>query len=156
MYTRVRIYNRYAREASTSVGLIATCKATKKKNTTTCKWKNKCRARTFLKALADLPLPHLSLHMGTWEEKNFLLFSEKHLAVSNIVHTFAVYYNAITQEHLSEVRDFLLEIRGFLLETQGFLLELRDFLSEVRDDIFEVRSRNRSRSRILTPKIIHT
>ena len=90
------------------------------------------------------------------KKKNFLLFSEKHLAVSNIVHTFAVYYNAITRKHLSEVRDFLLEIRGFLLETQGFLLELRDFLSEVRDDIFEVRSRNRSRSRILTPKIIHT
>lgn len=163
MYTRVRIYNKYAREASTSVGLLATCKATKKKNTTTSKWKNKCRARTFLKALADLPLPHLSLHMGTWEEKNFLLFSEKHLAVSNIVNTFAVYYNAITRKHLSEVRDFLLEIRGFLLgtqgsllETQGFLLELRDFLSEVRDNIFEVRSRNRSRSRILTPKIIHT
>lgn len=153
MYTRVRIYNRYAREASTSLGLLATCKATKKKNTTTCKWKNKCRARTFLKALADLPLPHLSLHMG---RKIFLLFSEKHLAVSNIVHTFAVYYNAMTRKHLSEVRDFLLEIRGFLLETQGFLLELRDFLSEVRDDIFEVRSRNRSRSRILTPKIIHT
>ena len=153
MYTRVRIYNRYAREASTSVGLLATCKKKKKKNTTTCKWKNKCRARTFLKALADLPLPHLSLHMG---RKIFLLFSEKHLAVSNIVHTFAVYYNAMTRKHLSEVRDFLLEIRGFLLETQGFLLELRDFLSEVRDDIFEVRSRNRSRSRILTPKIIHT
>lgn len=90
------------------------------------------------------------------KKKNFLLFSEKHLAVSNIVHTFAVYYNAITRKHLSEVRDFLLEIRGFLLETQGFLLELQDFLSEVRDDIFEVRSRNRSRSRILTPKIIHT
>ena len=90
------------------------------------------------------------------KKKNFLLFSEKHLAVSNIVHTFAVYYNAITQEHLSEVRDFLLEIRGFLLEIRGFLLELQDFLSEVRDDIFEVRSRNRSRSRILTPKIIHT
>ena len=153
MYTRVRIYNRYAREASTSVGLLATCKATKKKNTTTCKWKNKCRARTFLKALADLPLPHLSLHMG---RKKILLFSEKHLAVSNIVHTFAVYYNAITQEHLSEVCDSLLEIRGFFLETQGFLLGLRNFLSEVRDDIFEVRSRNRSRSRILTPKIIHT
>ena len=149
------------------MGLLATCKTTKKKNTTTCKWKNKCRARTFLKALADLPLPHLSLHMG---RKKFLLFSEKHLAVSNIVHTFAVYYNAMTQKHLSEVRDFLLEIRGFLLEIkgflletqgflleiQGFLLELRDFLSEVRDNIFEVRSRNRSRSRILTPKIIHT
>ena len=90
------------------------------------------------------------------KKKNFLLFSEKHLAVSNIVHTFAVYYNAMTRKHLSKVRDFLLEIRGFLLETQGFLLELRDFLSEVRDDIFEVRSRNRSRSRILTPKIIHT
>ena len=90
------------------------------------------------------------------KKKNFLLFSEKHLAVSNIVHTFAVYYNSITQKHLSEVRDFLLEIRGFLLETQGFLLELRDFLSEVRDDIFEVRSRNRSRNRILTQKIIHT
>ena len=89
------------------------------------------------------------------KKKNFLLFSEKHLAVSNIVHTFAVYYNAITRKHLSEVRDFLLEIRGFLLETQGFLLELQDFLSEVRDDIFEVRSRNRSRSRILTQKIIH-
>ena len=160
MYTRVRIYNKYAREASTSVGLLATCKTTKKKNTTTCKWKNKCRARTFLKALADLPLPHLSLHMG---RKKILLFSEKHLAVSNIVHTFAVYYNAITQEHLSEVCDFLLEIQGFLveiqgflLETRGFLLELREFLSEVRDDIFEVRSRNRSRSRILTKKIIHT
>lgn len=97
------------------------------------------------------------------KKKFFLLFSEKHLAVSNIVHTFAVYYNAITRKHLSEVRDFRLEIRGFLvetrgflLETQGFLLELRDFLSEVRDDIFEVRSRNRSMSRILTPKIIHT
>lgn len=74
------------------------------------------------------------------KKKNFLLFSEKHLAVSNIVYTFAVYYNAMTQKHLSEVRDFLLEIRGFLLETQGFLLELRDFLSEVRDDIFEVRN----------------
>ena len=85
------------------------------------------------------------------KKKNFLLFSEKHLAVSNIVHTFAVYYNSITQKHLSEVRDFLLEIRGFLLEIRGFLLELRDFLSEVRDDIFEVRNRNRSRSRILTP-----
>lgn len=90
------------------------------------------------------------------KKKIFYLFSEKHLAVSNIVYTFAVYYNAITRKHLSEVRDFLLEIRGFLLETQGFLLELQDFLSEVRDDIFEVRSRNRSRSRILTPKIIHT
>ena len=90
------------------------------------------------------------------KKKFFYLFSEKHLAVSNIVYTFAVYYNAITRKHLSEVRDFLLEIRGFLLETQGFLLELRDFLSEVRDDIFEVRSRNRSMSRILTPKIIHT
>lgn len=90
------------------------------------------------------------------KKKIFYLFSEKHLAVSNIVYTFAVYYNAITRKHLSEVRDFLLEIRGFLLETRGFLLELRDFLSEVRDDIFEVRSRNRSRSRILTPKIIHT
>ena len=74
MYTRVRIYNRYAREASTSVGLLATCKATKKKNTTTCKWKNKCRARTFLKALADLPLPHLSLHMG--RKKIFTFFGE--------------------------------------------------------------------------------
>lgn len=90
------------------------------------------------------------------KKKNFLLFSEKHLAVSNIVNTFAVYYNAITREHFSEVCDFLLEIRGFLLETQGFLLEIRDFHSEVRDDIFEVRSRNRSMSRILTPKIIHT
>ena len=97
------------------------------------------------------------------KKKNFLLFSEKHLAVSNIVHTFAVYYNSITQKHLSEVRDFLLEIRGFLLEIKGilleikgFLLEIRDFHSEVRDDIFEVRSRNRSRSRILTQKIIHT
>ena len=90
------------------------------------------------------------------KKKNFLLFSEKHLAVSNIVHTFAVYYNAMTRKHLSEVRDFLLETQGFLLELQGFLLEIRDFLSEVRDDIFEVRSRNRSRSRILTPKIIHT
>ena len=65
------IDNRYAREASTSVGLLATCKATKKKNTTTSKWKNKCRARTFLKALADLPLPHLSLHMG---RKKFFTF----------------------------------------------------------------------------------
>ena len=90
------------------------------------------------------------------KKKIFFLFSEKHLAVSNIVYTFAVYYNAITRKHLSEVRNFLLEIRGFLLETQGFLLELRDFLSEVRDDIFEVRSRNRSRIRILTQKIIHT
>ena len=97
------------------------------------------------------------------KKKIIYFFSEKHLAVSNIVHTFAVYYSAITREHLSEVCDSLLEIRGFfletqgfLLETQGFLLELRDFLAEIRDDIFGVRSRNRSRSRILTPKIIHT
>ena len=61
------------------------------------------------------------------KKKFFYLVSEKHLAVSNIVYTFAVYYNAITQKHLSEVCDFLLEIRGFLLETQGFLLEIRGF-----------------------------
>lgn len=160
MYTRVRIYNRYAREASTSVGLLATCKATKKKNTTTCKWKNKCRARTFLKALADLPLPHLSLHMG--RKIFFTFFGETFGRFKHCTYFCGVLqrYNTKTLsevcDSLLEIRGFFLETQGFLLETQGFLLELQDFLSEVRDDIFEVRSRNRSRSRILTQKIIHT